>query len=327
MHIQPFLIVKVWRLWWSCWTSLAFGPLWAQTAPYFFQCQEQHWTVCRLPELSDTAGLSAWESEALLPRFQSVLRQWYDQGAQPTLEWHFQESIDPHDAWRQPLQRLRWSPSGISWMQRGEWVALLPEEAPESLDFPESLLLPRVSQILPSTEELAALGALQVGDGRWSWEAGEGWTLTAQANPPEWTWAHGDGRVERWEFAPLGAAWYIHVEERVQPRILSSGACAQEWTWVLRSPLDGFDGEQATEAELQLSPNPHDLGEVWIALSDGRALQPSSLEFRDVQGRVAWALEETGPLPLYVQPTLAPGRYTAVLHFGPFSLQAPFVQL
>ena len=148
MHTQPFPFVKVWRLWWSCWTSLAFGPLWAQTAPYFFQCQEQHWTVCRLPELSDTAGLSASESEALLPRFQSVLRQWYDQGAQPTLEWHFQESIDPHDAWRQPLQRLRWSPSGISWMLRGEWVALSPEEAPESLDFPESLQLERNGQIV-----------------------------------------------------------------------------------------------------------------------------------------------------------------------------------
>lgn len=327
MHIQPYPSVKVWRLWWSCWTSLALCPLGAQTAPYFFQCQEQHWTVCRLPDLSDTAGLSALESEALLPHYQSVLRQWYDEGEQPTLEWHFEERLDPLEDWRQPLQHLRWSPSGISWMQRGEWVALSPEEAPESLDFPESLALPRVPQILPSAEELAVLGALEVGEGQWSWEAGEGWTMTAQVEPPEWRWEQEDGRMERWEFAPLGPSWYIHVEERIQPRILSSGACAQDWTWVTRSPLEGFEGNGASETALVLSPNPHNLGEVRIALSDGRALQPSSITFLDVQGRIAWTVEDLGPLPLYLEPTLPPGRYTVVVHFGPILLQTPFVQL
>ena len=324
MHIQPLPSLKVWQLWWTCWTSLIIGPLSAQSVPYFFQCKEQHWSVCRLADIADTAALSARESELLLPRMQTILRQWYDEGASPTMEWHFSEEIEE---WREPLQRLRWSPTGVSMMQRGTWVNLDESETPEALPFPESLSLPILPSILPDPEVRSALGAMMTGDNQWTWPIGEGWSVTAQADPPEWRWFHDNGRVERWELAPLGSAWYVHIEESTRPITLSTGICAQAWSWVERSALEGFEGQIPNIASLVISPNPHDLGEISLSLQDGSTLQPTRIEFRDVQGRVAWSSENSPPFPLFLHPPLSPGRYTVWAHFGPFSIQAPFLQL
>ncbi len=287
--------------------------------------------MLRLGDLADTAGLKMAELESLLPQQRTVSRQWYDAGDGPTVEWYYTQSSDP---WEFPLEGLRWTPHGAAYLHRGNWIPA--PESPDPIDTPPGVLAPDegdaiptlfITNVLPTAEELAQLGAQERSPGRWQWEAGEGLTQIAQNAPPRWEWWGPDSNSIIWEFAPHSEGFYVAAETTSQPITLSSGRCAQRWSQLLRTSPVGSSGQQGLAIQLVISPNPRQLGPVHLALQPPQDLRPQKLEWIDLHGRVAWEMPPPLALPTWVSPSLPPGRYTLRAMIGPYALQQPFVQL